>query len=163
MLIRYGSTDFVVQLRICQGLNCLKTLIWKCWPFFEEKSVRVKEKDQCNLHQVPGSVRRRVMRHRKVHIQQPNLHHPHKTRISFLQMQSKGSRTKSGWAWITCAILSRVNVSSLNLLLISFKTSACAGSFSSKMFLSWRYAGPNRLQKCCANTQPQSVNSEQCH
>ena len=27
MLVRHGSADFVVEFRVCEGLNCLKTLI----------------------------------------------------------------------------------------------------------------------------------------
>ena len=72
-------------------------------------------------------------------------------------------RTSSGWAWITFAMLSRVKVSSRKRRLISIKTSSCAGFASSRTFLSARYEGPRRLQKCCAKIQPQSADlSEKC-
>ena len=43
MLVRHGSADFVVEFRVCEGLNCLKTLIRKCRPF-RRKSVNAVQK-----------------------------------------------------------------------------------------------------------------------
>ena len=55
-----------------------------------------------------------------------------------------------------CAILSLVYVSSRKRRLMSPSISACVVLFSSRTFLSCKYEGPRRLQKCCANIHKQS-------
>lgn len=73
------------------------------------------------LHQL-GLTCGRVVRHCEVDIQQADLEQK-LARLPRLLL-TKRRLTNSGWAWMTCAMLSRVKVSSRKRRLMSFKTSA---------------------------------------
>ena len=118
------------------------------------KSNRPKRAAKRHIHE-PLRFDDWVLQHCKVHVEHADL--TLKVRTSKGMYERIQLRTSSGWAWITFAMLSRVNVSSRKRRLISIKTSSCAGFVSSRTFLSARYEGPRRLQKCCAKIQPQSA------